>query len=907
MPNPLGKIATSLSHCFIATCIVLSASANAGKIAKIQTVEGITEYRLDNGLQLLLFPDPSKDTITVNVTYRVGSKHENYGETGMAHLLEHLLFKGSSNHPNIPKELTDHGAEPNGSTWLERTNYYETFKASEANLAWALSMEADRMINSFVAQKDLNSEMTVVRNEFESGENSPSRILRQRIYSLAFDWHNYGNSTIGARSDIENVKIENLRAFYKKYYQPDNATLIVAGKFNTEKTLKLVNKTMGKIKAPKRRLPSFYTSDPTQDGERELTLRRVGGEQVVAAAYRIPPGTHRDFAALNVLASVLGDAPSGKLHKNLVEQQLAISTWAWPNQQKNSSLIYFNVAADLKTDINKTTAALLQTLENFSQHPITEKQVTRAKRKLLKHIELAFNDSQSISINLSEWIGIGDWRMIFINRDRLETVTLADVQRVARHYLIPSNRTLGTFIPTKSPKRAVIPEAPNLSDMLSGYKGRKAIAPGEVFDTSLENILTRQRRSQNAGLKIASVPIKTRGESVFLELRMGVGNQSALQNKSFVAELCANMLARGTQKYSREALQDEFDKLKAEVEFYSDKQGVYVQFETTRDNLASVINLVFEVLRSPTFPKKELLLLKSQILSQLNSSKTDPQALALNAIFNHLNTYPKGHIFAKTNFDEKISGINAVTVEQLKTFHRDYYGGNNLQFGIVGDFNREQIEKQIEEIFSDWHNEIEYMREIVEFQDAEIVEKTILTPDKKNAFFIAARNLNLNYKHKDAPALQIATRMLGGGFLTSRLASRIRQKDGLSYSIRAVLRLNKLDQNGQWFTYAISAPENSAKVHQAFNQEMQRAINQGFKQEELDAAITSFLDTAKVQRGKNQQLAETVRDYIYDDYTIDDEIQIHEKIRQLTLQDVNRVTKKYLSPSSMSVVSAGDF
>ena len=193
------------------------------------SVEGITEFSLANGLKVLLFPDATKPTTTVNVTYLVGSRHESYGETGMAHLLEHLLFKGTPSNPNIFQELGRRGMRMNGSTFFDRTNYFETFTASDENLDWALAMEADRMVNSFVAKKDLDTEMTVVRNEFEMGENSPQRVLWGRLQAAGYDWHNYGNLTIGARSDIENVDIGRLQAFYRMHYQPDNAVLIVAG------------------------------------------------------------------------------------------------------------------------------------------------------------------------------------------------------------------------------------------------------------------------------------------------------------------------------------------------------------------------------------------------------------------------------------------------------------------------------------------------------------------------------------------------------------------------------------------------------------------------------------------------------------------------------------------------------
>src|SRR5713101_6340050 len=240
---------------------------------KVSSVEGITEYRLDNGLKVLLFPDSSKPTVTVNVTYLVGSRYEGYGESGMAHLLEHMLFKGTATRPGIMPELSNHGAQFNGTTSYDRTNYFETMTATDENLRWALDMEADRMVNSRIARKDLDSEMTVVRNEFESGENNPARVLLQRVMSAAFVWHAYGKDTIGSRSDIEHVPIDRLQAFYRRYYQPDNAMLVLAGKFDETKTLTWIQELFGAIPKPARKLDNDYTVEPVQDGERTTTVR----------------------------------------------------------------------------------------------------------------------------------------------------------------------------------------------------------------------------------------------------------------------------------------------------------------------------------------------------------------------------------------------------------------------------------------------------------------------------------------------------------------------------------------------------------------------------------------------------------------------------------------------------------
>ncbi|RTL02369.1 MAG: insulinase family protein, partial [Neisseriaceae bacterium] len=287
--------------CLALLLVLLGAPAAAAALSPVTQVEGISEYRLANGMRVLLAPDPSKPSTTVNITYLVGSRHENYGETGMAHLLEHLLFKGTPKNPDIDSEFTRRAMMSNATTWFDRTNYFETFPASNANLQWALQMEADRMLHARLRKADLDSEMPVVRNEMEGGENDGFTILLQRMAATAYLWHNYGKDTIGARSDVEHVDIDRLRAFYQRYYQPDNAVLVIAGRFDEARAKQWVVQYFGALPKPARKLPRLYTREPQQDGEREVTLRRAGDTQLLGALYHVPDGAHPDSAALALL------------------------------------------------------------------------------------------------------------------------------------------------------------------------------------------------------------------------------------------------------------------------------------------------------------------------------------------------------------------------------------------------------------------------------------------------------------------------------------------------------------------------------------------------------------------------------------------------------------------------------
>jgi zinc protease len=457
MRNPIFRV----------VLLLLLASPVAAQ-QRVTSVEGITEYRLTNGLRVLLFPDQSKPTVTVNITYLVGSAQEGYGETGMAHLLEHLQFKGSTAHTNIPQELTEHGARTNASTWFDRTNYFETLQATDANLQWALGLEADRMVHSFIAKKDLDSEMTVVRNEFESGENDPSSVLEERVLSTAFLWHNYGHSTIGARSDIENVPIDRLQAFYHRHYQPDNAVLLIAGRFDEPKTLATVQTLFGAIPAPSRELPRIYTQEPVQDGERSVTLRRTGDLAEVLAGYHIPAGSHPDAAPLDILLRVLTDSPSGRLYAALVDTKKAARVGGTQYQLRDPG--YWLVGADTRKDqsLDDAKTVMLGTLDTIAAKPVTSAEVDRARAAMLKNIDLALNDASRVGLQMSEWIAQGDWRLFFIYRDRLRAVTPADVNRVAQIYLKPSNRTIGVYIPTEKPDRSVIPATPDIDSLVKG-------------------------------------------------------------------------------------------------------------------------------------------------------------------------------------------------------------------------------------------------------------------------------------------------------------------------------------------------------------------------------------------------------------------------------------------------------
>ncbi|MDX2152473.1 MAG: pitrilysin family protein [Bryobacteraceae bacterium] len=906
----MRRIAPQCAAALLACLFILPSAAQqlpAG-VKKVTTVEGITEYRLANGLQVLLFPDPSKQTITVNITYLVGSKHENYGETGMAHLLEHLVFKGTPKHQDIPKEFNQYGARFNGTTWYDRTNYYESFPATEEALRWALDLEADRMVNSHIAKKDLDSEMTVVRNEFEMGENSPNRVLLQRVMSTAYLWHNYGKSTIGAKSDVENVPIDRLQAFYRKHYQPDNAVLVVAGKFDEAKTLGWVVEKFGGLPKPDRKLDDSYTVEPTQDGERFVTLRRVGDNQLVMAGYHIPPGAHADFAAIDILARVLGDVPSGRLHKALVESKKAAQAGAFEFQLREPGFLLAQATLRKEQSLDDAKATLLQTLDSLAANPITKDEVERARTAILKDIDLSLNDAERIALGLTEWASLGDWRLFFLHRDRVKKVTVEDVQRVAKAYLQPSNRTLGVFIPEDKPVRAEIPGVPNVAEMLKDYKGSEAVAAGEAFDPSPANIEKRTQRSELFGgkLRLTLLPKQTRGKTVHARLSLHFGDETNLKDKSAVGALAGGMLDRGTTKRTRQQIRDELDRLKTRAYVAGTATGATASIETTRENLPAAMKLVAEMLREPAFPETEFEQLKQQRLAAVESGKSEPQQLAFTAINRHLSRYPKGDVRYAPTPEEMAEMLRAVTLADAKAFHQQFYGLAKAELTVVGDHDPQEVKDLASTLLAGWNSSQKYAEIRRPYQKVEMSNQMIEAPDKANAVFVAGVPLQLSDNDPDFPALSLGNFLLGGSF-GSRFVQRIRHKDGLSYGVQSMASASSRERSGQFMTFAITNPQNVLKVEAAWREEIERALKDGFTPEEMKTAKAAWLQGRQVSRAQDQELVGRLATQRFYDRTMAWEAELERKVEALTSDDVVAALRKYIDPAQVSVFKAGDF
>ena len=883
-------------------------AARAAEPKKVTTVEGITEYRLDNGLRVLLYPDPSRPKVTVNLTVFVGSRHEGYGETGMAHLLEHMVFKGTPDHPDIPTAMKERGAQFNGTTWVDRTNYFETLPASDDNLKFALELEADRLVHSSILGEDLATEFSVVRNEFEAGENSPERILSQRMMAMAFEWHNYGKSTIGNKSDIERVPVDRLRAFYRKYYQPDNAMVVIAGRFDSKKALEYVEQTFGALRRPDRTLAATYTEEPAQDGERLVTLRRVGDVGAVGVVYHAPAGPHPDFAAVEVLAEVLDAQPSGRLYKALVETKKATSVTARAHAYHDPGVLEVLAEVPKGKSLDDARDTMLSVIESLGEQGVTKEEVERARQTLLKERELSDADPNRVAIELSEWAAQGDWRLYFLDRDRIERVTPEQVKEVAGRYLLRSNRTVGLFVPTDAPQRAAIPPTPDVAKLLDGYTGRDASSAGERFEAAPADIQARVRTPDPiGGIKVALLPKKTTGGTVNLQLTLRYGDADNLKGLVDAARLLPPLMARGTRGLSRQRIQDTLDKERARLNAFGSVGEATFSVMTKREHLPAVLDLLRQVLREPTLPAEEFEVLKAQQLTRLEQGRTQPQALAFVELRRLLAKYPEDDVRYTPTIDEHIERIRATTLDQVRRLYREYLGAEHGELAIVGDFEPSEALPILAKALGSWRAEKPYARIEEPYQPGSgPARRAILTPDKANATYAAGLTVRMKDDDPDYPALVAGNFILGGGSLSSRLGERLRQKGGLSYGAGSMFAADAKDDSARLMLFAICNPDNQPKVEAGAGEELERLVRDGVRRDELEQAKTGYLQQQRVRRSNDAALAATLADHLFDGRTMQYDADLEASLRRLTPEQVDAAMRKYVDPSKLCVIVAGD-
>src|SRR4051812_37671461 len=613
----------------VATVCSAASTAIPAGFTHVRTVQGISEYRLEaNGLTVLLLPDHSAPAVTMMVTYRVGSRNESYGTTGATHLLEHLMFKGTREHNKeagngYDQLLERTGAMTNATTSLDRTNYFETVGSQD--LPMAVMLEADRMRNLRLREDDRRPEMTVVRNEYERGENNPAEALQKEMWATAFFAHPYHHSTIGWRSDFEKVPIEKLRAFYDTFYWPNNATVTIIGDFDPPEALKLVKKYYGAIPRSSQPIPSVYTQEPPQTGPRRVVVQRPGELGVVMMAEKIPRARNADFAALRVLGMILSDGRNSRFYKALTDKNLTTNVDAYPEFNRDPSLFFIDAQLTPGTKQEDVEKRLLAEIDGVQKDGVKPDEVAAAIAKYSASTAFERDGSMAMAFALNECIAVGDWSLYYGLDDAVKHVSAADVKRVAKKYFGEDERTTGWYLPrdekpAEHADAADNANAPSDSQAAEKAEPSKASKSGTVATSASHaparatspapssqaaappaaKIAPRIVRKRVAGIDLLICPTGVK-DVVTIKGTMPAYNPT----NPILGEITAEMLERGTAKHDADTIATLLDKVGAQIQFSFETGSIRFAAQCLKKDSEQVVDLLAEQLGKPTFPKDE--------------------------------------------------------------------------------------------------------------------------------------------------------------------------------------------------------------------------------------------------------------------------------------------------------------
>jgi zinc protease len=893
-------------------------------VERLDSLSGITEYRLrSNGMHILLAPNHAAPVITFLVVYHVGSRNEAPGNTGSAHLLEHMIFNKSTKNfgkangkPTFQEVLAEAGADfgsTNMTTWYDRMTGYSTLPAIKLELA--MRIEADRLGRALILDSERQPEMSVVRNEYEIGENNPSVALYKAVVAEAIQAHPYHWSTIGYRSDIEGVSTDKLREHYRDFFHPDNATAVLVGDFDPARALSLFDREFGAFAHSKKPIPEVITVEPPQEGERRVVVKRSGQVGLVEVAYVRPGSLDPDFIPLDVLQAILGFGVNSRLYQALVEKKLATNVDA-----SNYTLMDpfpFLVEATLAPGVGhqKVEDALKAALYEVAKNGVTQKELERAQNQIEVAVIRSRDGTYPFASSLGEAVASASWKWFVGYVDALKKVSLEDVKRVAAKYFVPDHATVGWFIPVT--EEASKPAGGALPPTKHGAGGSRwgsgeaaagaAAAPASAAGGApVTGALPFAQRTLHRVLSNGITLDVLENHSVPTVAIQGIalaGRMTAPEGKPAVPELTAMMLSRGTRTADKRTLAARLDDVGAGLDISSGRYDTGIAGSGLSRNLKLILETLADELRNPAFPDSELSKAKLEMRTDVLQAYDNTAQRAYDRVTQIV--FPEGHPYRSATKDVMLASIDRSNAADLRAFHKQRYVGSGMYFAIVGDVDPSEVATMFEALFGAIPR-----GERPEYPEARTTpgaptREVITMAGKANMDLMCGMASGLRRTDPDYDAAIIANAVLGQSALTARLGKRIRDTEGLSYSLWSrFLMADYLD--GLWILDIKLAPQNLSKAMQSAREVIDEYAKDGPTQEEIDAQKSFFAGNFQVRLGTNAGVAQALVDaekfgfgpsYL-DEYPA--------RIRAVTRGQVLAALRAHLSPDALTTVVAGD-
>ena len=879
---------------------------------------GIREYELlANHLSVLLYPDRSTPVVTVMVTYRVGSRNETDGLRGSAHLLEHMMFKGTERHQKqkntaIAAVLQRVGAHMNASTWTDGTNYYESLPSDHLDLA--LDIESDRMRSSLFRKDDLDSEMHVVHSELEKIENSPFAMLDQALMAAAYTTHPYHHPVIGYRADIEKATAEDLRKFYDTFYWPNNATLAVIGDFDENTILEKISGYFGKIPASPAPIPQTLPNEPAQTAPRLTDIRREDRIESSLIAHKTVPLVHADTPALDILCQILTGGKTSRLYGHLIEKGLAVDVRSEPSRSRDAGLMTTQALLAPGVPHAEVEDIILKTYETLREKGVTEQELAVAKQQMETHVLYSRDGSYSIANELSSLIAAGDWTYFTTYLARIRTLTVKDIQQAAQRYLVPATMTTARLISKNPSPREAVPEgltqpahAPHVltetPETWASDIATPATLPKKPSALPPAGGQLSKRVAAAVIGPIQVLSIKTAIPEVVTILGSFEGGGRAYSKNPILPEITASLLDEGTRRRGKFEIAALLESRGAQIAFDLSGKRAGFKARCLSQDVPLVMELVHEQLREPLFEAAEFEKQKQRLLVSITNamSSTSEQAEAALSRLIYAPAHPAYH----PTFEKELEALKDLKLADVVRFHREFYSPKRMIVTAAGDIEGGDFQEIVRRTLGTWPEKkfaplsIPVMGVLNEPKKV-----TVAVPDKSKFDVVMGHAMPLKLKDPDYDAAYLANFILGGDF-SSRLSAKVRDDYGLTYSIYSEFHGIDFETTGDWQVNLILNPAFLDRGIEAALRELERFKDAGITAEELEENKTTLKGMFKVSLSTTEGLASRLLTNAENQRPLEDLDRYDARIDAVTLEKAQSAIARYFHPAKLQIAMAG--
>ncbi|MDB5101897.1 MAG: peptidase domain protein [Cyanobacteria bacterium RYN_339] len=875
----------------------------ASAILRVATPTGpVAEVTLANGLKVLLKENHASPVVSWVVSYKVGSRNEGPGITGSAHLLEHMMFKGTKTlgKGQVAQILDRNGANSNASTWQDWTRYFETYSSDRLELG--LMIESARMRDALILDKERQSEMTVVRNELERGESDPNRQLYYAMFATAFKAHPYHHPTIGWRSDVEGVSTAQLKKFYDTYYQPNNAVAVLVGDFKLETALPLIHRYFDPLpKGPTP--PTVHTIEEPQLGERRVVLRRRGQTNMLQLGFHIPAASSKDIAPLLVLDSVLSNGVTGRMYQALVEKKIATSAWTDVGVNHDPSL--FRAGATLEPGADHLTVerALMTQLDGVKAAPVTALELAKAKSQAEADYVYENEGTQGVAFSLASYACIDRWQRGVQLLDEIKAVTAADLQRVAKSYLNADNRTVAWYVGT--PDGPVPPAVSNMGGGKAEGKGKRgdihAPYAFERHDAPPRHTIPPVRQTLSNGMVLITLE-NPESQTVALDGYVQGGSLEDPTDRMGAASATAALLDAGTAKRTKLQLAEDLEGRSISLGFSAGTTVTSLSGRCLAKDTDPLLGALAETLMTPTFPQAELDKLKQRWSASIRQAEDQPGTRASRAFSQLL--YPPGHPFYVDELGKQLADVAALKREDLVAYHQRYHGPNKAVLVLVGKLKAADVASKLTTLFAGWPKAAgETPMHIANVPLGPGKRVVVAMPDKTNVDVRVGHATPLERTSPDYLAASLANFVLGGSTLTGRLGLKLRDEMGLTYGVSSGFSAGL--GGGNWRAGVTVNPANVETAQGALAGELTRFLKDGLTGRELEFARSAFIGGQAVGLATNAGMAGSLSNIELYGLGLDYWARYPRLVRAVTVDAANQAARKLIHPDKLHTVIVG--